>query len=267
MDMTISPPSIEDALSAIPSQFRLRLIQRYRGLKSAYLEGKYDACGVRAGRFCEVLFRFLQHHLTGSFTPFGTRISKFDEECRKLESTPKAVAPDGLRILTPRILNALYTVRNKRGIGHEGGDVDANEIDAILCVRAADWCLCELIRVFHNLTLEEAQLVIDNVAEKEVFDVWTVGQRRRVLNTGLGYPSQALLLLYRDRRRSVSERELFEWTDHSNATAFRKDVLRPLHRRRLIEFDENARIITLSPTGIREVEDKILPKTRSSGGR
>jgi hypothetical protein len=256
-------PSIDVALSAIPNQFRYRLIKRYLGLKSAYLEGKHDACGVRAGRFSEVLLRFLQHHLTGTHIPFGTHISQFDEECRKLERTPKTAGPEGLRILIPRVLNTLYTFRNKRGIGHEGGDVDANEIDAVACVRLADWCLCELIRVFHALSLKEAQQIVDNMAEKEVPEVWSVGNKKRVLDASLEYPSQTLVLLYADSRQSIPVRELFDWTDHSNLTVYKRDVLRRLHSRRLIEYDSKAQTVTISPLGIKEVEDNIRPRMRS----
>jgi hypothetical protein len=256
----MSLPTIDNALASVPGQFRSRLIQRYRGLKSAYLEGKFDACGVRAGRFSEVLLRFLQHHLTATYTPFGTQISRFDEECRKLEQTPKTSGPEGLRIIIPRALNVLYTFRNKRGIGHEGGDVDANEIDALTCVRLADWCLCELIRVFHPLTLEEAQQIVDNIAEKEVPEVWTVGNKKRVLDISLDYPSQTLLLTYSDSRRSVPAADLFDWTGHSNMSAYRRDVLRRLHSRRLIEYDKQSEQVTLSPLGIKEVEENILHK-------
>jgi hypothetical protein len=41
----------------------------------------------------------------------------------------------------------VYTMRNKRDIGHVGGDLDANETDAATMVRTIDWGLSELIRV------------------------------------------------------------------------------------------------------------------------
>jgi hypothetical protein len=48
-------------------------------------------------------------------------------------------------------------MRNKRGIGHVAGDVDANAIDIATMARTADWIVCELIRINHGLSLEEAQ--------------------------------------------------------------------------------------------------------------
>ena len=80
-------------------------------------------CGLRAP--CEVLVRVLQNELTGTYTPLGTKLGSFDQECLKLERLPHTTGVEGLRVIMPRGLSFLYTLRNKRGIGHEGGDVDA----------------------------------------------------------------------------------------------------------------------------------------------
>jgi hypothetical protein len=95
----------------------------------------------------------------------------------------------------PRGLNFLYTLRNKRGIGHVGGDVDANSIDAATIVRVADWCLCELIRVVHNLPLEEAQTLLNAITERQIPGVWSVVGKKRVLIPGLDAKAQTLVLL------------------------------------------------------------------------
>jgi len=41
---------------------------------------------------------------------------------------------------------------------------------------------------------------------------------------------------------------------------FKRNILRPLHKTRLIEFDEESALVYLSPTGIRDVEESILKK-------
>jgi hypothetical protein len=258
--------SIEAALSTVPAQFKTRLLERYRGLKSAFLEGKHDLCGLRAGRFCEVLLRLLQERLTGTHIPFGTKVQNYDEECRKLESIPRATGPESLRVVIPRALSFLYTLRNKRGIGHEGGDVDANQIDSAVCVKIADWCLSELIRVVHSLSMEEAQSIVDVIATKQLPAVWTVGNKKRVLDTSLDYPSQTLLLLGSDSRAAVPLRDLFEWTGHSNLAVYKRDVIRLLHKRRFLDCDETTGMVVLSPSGAIEVEERILPRVRLKFG-
>lgn len=151
MSTAQNEPTLETALSSLPASLRSRLLSRYRDLKAAYVNGQYDACGLRTGRLCEVLIRVLQNELTGGHTPFGTKLDAFDRECLRLEKLPKSAGAEGMRVIMPRALNFLYTLRNKRGIGHEGGDVDANQIDAATAVRVSDWCIAELIRVVRCL--------------------------------------------------------------------------------------------------------------------
>jgi hypothetical protein len=258
--MSTAKPDIglEDALSNVNASFRTRLVTAYNGLKRAFVEGNHDACGLRAGRFCEVAIRLLQEVLTATHTPFGTRIENFKTECDNLERTPKTAGPESLRILLPRALSFVYTLRNKRGIGHEGGDVDANAIDAAAGVRVADWCICELIRIYHRLSLEEAQSLCDALAQRELPHVWEVFGRKRVLDPRLSYSDQTLLLLYSCLDAAVPEEDLLSWTEHSNPRVYRRDILRRLHRARLIEYDAETRMVLIAPPGVFRVEKELL---------
>ena len=259
--MSTAKPEVtfEIALSGIATAFRTRLLNAYNGLKTAYLDGSFDACGLRAGRFCEVLLRWVQQELTGSHTPFGTKLPNFKDECDKLEQTPKTTGHESVRILIPRALSFLYTLRNKRGIGHEGGDVDANEIDAATAVRIADWCVCELIRLQYTISLEEAQGICDAIAERQLPQIWSVFGKRRVLNPKLSYVQQTLLLLYSNPGPAVPVEDLVSWTEHSNTSIYRRDVLSRLHRARLIEYDRDTEMAAISPKGVEKVETELLP--------
>ena len=240
------------------------MTKRYEELKRAYSNGQYDACGLRAGRFSEVMVRVLQNELTGSYTPLGQQLRPIDQETSALERTPKSAGPDSLRIIMPRSLSFLYTLRNKRGIGHEGGDVDANEIDAATCVRTADWCLSELVRVVHEVSLEEAQALLDAIAEREVPHVWSIAGVKRVLDPSLTTREQVLVLLYADPDVAVPVEDLLKWVEYSRMNDFRTKVLAPLHDSRLVEFDRETNTVLLSPRGAEETERKILPKINVS---
>jgi hypothetical protein len=150
-------------------------------------------------------------------------------------------------------------MRGKRGIGHVGGDVEANAIDLTTIVRTCDWIMCELLRVFHGLPLEEAQALVDSLAAKHLPVVWEVGARKRVLRTDLNYKQKVLLLLYAGAESSALSEELFEWSEHSRMASFRHAVLRPMHKTKLIEYDEADEIVYLSPLGVAEVETSLLP--------
>jgi hypothetical protein len=248
-------PTLEAALQALPKRFRERLIGKYIELRAAFAQGSFDACGLRAGHFAESFLRLLQHDLTGSSIPFGEKTRSFVDECRKLERLPATSGPESFRVSVPQALTFLYTLRNKRGIGHVGGDVDANQIDAATAVRIADWCVCELIRVVHGIPLEEAQALLDAIAVRQLPQVWSVGGRRRVLDRSLNYKSQTLLLLYNEMQSAVPAEDLFDWTEYSNYSVYKRDVLRPLHAARLVEYDQETQTVTLSPLGIKKVED------------
>lgn len=119
-------PSLEDALINIPKVFRTRILKEYREIKKRYTAALYssefDAAGLSTGKFSETMLRFLQHALTGASTAFGKHIPNFPDECRKLIQLPNTAGNESIRIIIPRALVFLYTLRGKRGIGHVGGD-------------------------------------------------------------------------------------------------------------------------------------------------
>lgn len=258
-------PQLTQALGNIPPPFRDRILISYLSLRQAFEEGNFDAAGLRVGKFCESVLRFLQEHLTQNHIPFGQKIPNMTDECRTLEQLPKTAGPENLRVLVPRALDFAYTLRNKRGIGHVGGDVDANEIDAATAVRVADWCLCELMRVFHSLSLEEAQAILDAISVRQLPQVWAVAGKKRVLDTSLDNKEKTLLLLHSELEAGVAAEDLAKWIEYGRVSDFKRWVLKPLHKERLIELDEETQIVVLSPKGAKEVETKILPQVRAIG--
>ncbi len=255
---------LEGALNAVAKVFRDRLIERYISLKQAFAEGNYDSCGVRAARFSEVMLRFLQNELTGSYTRFGTSIGNFDDECTALHRTPRSSGPDSFRLLIPKALKFVYSVRNKRGFGHESGDVDADIIDAETCMHITDWCMSELIRVVHTLSLEEAQSLLDSISTRRIPLVWDVLGRKRILDTKITFSEKTLLLLYSEHETGIPSEDLFSWTEHSNLAVFKRDVLRRLHKARYLEYDEEIEMVILSPKGIQKVEDELFKRLNNS---
>lgn len=257
-----SNPIFDSALSGINKKFRVRIIDSYLELKRRYSQAKHnaswDASGLSAGKYCESVIRFLQETLTGTFIPFGTHIKNFPDECRKLISLPATSGNESMRIIVPRGLVFLNTFRGKRGIGHVGGDVEANEIDAATVVRVCDWIMCELIRIYHSMSLEEAQAIVDAVSEKNIPDIWEIAGKKRVLRRGLNYKQMTLLLAYSETDEGVFSEDLCSWTEHSNYAYYKRDVLTSLHKSKLIEYDKESELVYISPLGIKEVEESIL---------
>lgn len=256
---TRSPsPVLAAALANVPSRFRSRLIQTYLDLKKNCAETRYEAAGLAAGKCCEVVLRFLQEKVHGSFTPFGTKINNYPEECRKLIIAPNTAGNESERVVLPRALVFLYTMRNKRGIGHVGGDVDANAIDIAAMAKTADWIVCELIRINHGLSLEEAQDIVDGISVRQLPTIWEVAGKKRVLKEGLKAKDQALLLLYSNQDSAVLLEDLCEWIEYSNPRMFKSVIIRQLHKLRFLEFDKDSESIILSPKGVEYVEENLI---------
>lgn len=253
-----SKSPLESALAGVPAQFRERIIRTYVELKQRHKEGNHEAAGLSADKFAEATLRFLQKRLTGTHIPFGQHIQNFADECRKLVQLPKSSGSESERTTMPRALVFLYTLRNKRGIGHLGGDVDPNLIDSMTIARTADWIVCELIRIHHSLSLEEAQSIVDSLSTRDIPVIWEVAGKKRILKNDLEFKQQVLLLCYQQSENGVLVEDLLRWTEYSHPGMFRKAVLLRLHKKRFVEYDKETDIVYISPLGIKEVEEVIL---------
>jgi hypothetical protein len=251
-------PALEKALANVSSLFRAKLIKAYLELKQNFAEHRYDTAGVSTGKYCEVAIRLLQHKVLHTCTPFGKHINNFADECQKLVQAPATAGNESERVVIPRALAYLYTMRNKRGIGHVGGDIDANAIDIATMVRIADWIMCELIRINHGLSLEQAQDIVDGIFLRQLLTVWEVSGKKRVLKDGLKTRDQTLLLLYSCEESVILVEDLCSWVEYSNLHIFKNKVLAELHKQRLIEHDKETDSVFLSPKGADYVEKTLL---------
>jgi hypothetical protein len=58
----------------------------------------------------------------------------------------------------------------------------------------------------------------------------------------------------------VAESDLVRWLEHKSVSDYRKGVLRPMHRDRLIDYDEAKRTIRLLPPGATAAEALVAAK-------
>lgn len=261
--MTISNKNeaLSLALGNIDKVFRDKIIDNYlelkhRAFKSAY-SNEHDTVGITAGKFCETLLRFLQQTLSGNYIPFGTAVN-MSAELGKSEKSPKTSGNESLRLIIPRAIGLIYTLRSKRGISHVGGEIEANAVDISTILKISDWIIVELARIYHDMPFEDAQGLVDSINTKEIPAVWEINGKKRVLKTGLNASDKILLLLYSDINNQAASEDLFEWTEYSNFTVFKSQTLKNMHKANLIEYDKELEYVHLSPIGVREVEQRIL---------
>lgn len=243
-----------DLLKSIPKGLRDPLLEEFSGLCRAFNEARWKLAALDAGRFCEVAFCIIDGALSGNFPPAPTKPANFVAACRALENrAPVTVGDRSLRILIPRLLPSLYEIRNNRDVGHVGGDVKPNKMDATFVRDACAWITAELVRIFHNTTIELAQASVDLIAERTHPLVWELDGIKRVLDPTFKAWERALVLLYATPG----------WTDIKKLNAwviypskFRGSVLKPLFDRKLIELGKKEAAIT--PLGSAYVEQNLL---------
>jgi hypothetical protein len=245
------------ALSNIPPGLRAELTTEFEKITRNYREGRWEAAELDGGRLCEIVYTILAGHLDGdNFPVAATKPAQFDAACKDLERKPKAAGSDSARVTLPRMLVPLYALRNKRGVGHVGGDVSSNYMDATVVLHMSQWIMAELVRIFHNVTVDEATSVVAALVDRTVPVLWKVGEVVRILDPSLGLEDGTLLLLYSEVQ-GVHEKKLAESQGQDKLANYRR-VLRRLHDRRLIEYNETTRVAIISPTGVGKVESGLL---------
>jgi hypothetical protein len=252
-------------LAGLPKALRDALLNCYQEIVSNYLERRWEPSELNGGKFCEAVYSIIDGAVKGSFPAKASKPRDMLEACRALEKVPadpNRVGDRSLRVTIPRKLPVLYEIRNNRGVGHLGGDVDANHMDAEVVLSMASWITAELVRIFHDVTTHEARETIDALVERKSPVIWEVEGVKRVLDAGMSVKNQVLTLLHHSTGW-VQVTALVKWVDYSNASMFRSSVLTPLHKVRLIEFDAETGRARISPRGAKEVEELLTEKRRA----
>jgi hypothetical protein len=246
----------QQALGHLPQGLRHELVHEYAEIVRNYREGRWKASELDAGWFCEIVYTILEGHLRGDNYPDKAhKPQRFDQACKALENSPPTYS-DSARMTIPRVLLGLYDVRNRRGVGHVGGVVDANHMDATFLLHACQWIMAELVRMFHDTDVDTATAIANTLVDRTLPMVWEVGDVRRLLDTRLSNKDAVLLLLYGEVQGTTDYRlaaDLEKRPDNVRA------VLRKLHDERLIEFKKAGDTARISPKGEKYVEESLLP--------
>jgi hypothetical protein len=247
-----------DALIAIPTGLRSPLLAEYQSIVLNYAEHRWSPSELSGGKFCEIVYTILDGYAHGSYAPAPTKPSSFVNACKQLEQ--HAHVPRSFQILIPRVLPALYEVRNNRGVGHVGGDVDPNHMDATFVLSTSNWVVAELVRVYHGLSINEAQRLVDTLVERRIPIIWEGDNMRRVLDPTMTLKSQVLLLLSTAAEAMVATSDLLTWTGYQDRTYFRK-LLRQLHSERLLELATDHRTVQILPPGTAQAAEIVRKQT------
>lgn len=233
--------------SSYPKEIVDSIVKTYLDVESNYRLEKWKPSELDAGHFVESVRRLVEHELFGSYTPFNKSIGSFNQSA--LNKYESATGDETFRILIPRVLYAMYCIRNKRGVGHISA-ISPNRLDASFILASAKWVLAELIRLSGSSSPSEAQSLVAKVVERQVDLVWDDGDTFMIMNKKLRASEKILITLYKEDR--IQLEQLRSRVDYKNKTNFRKIVL-GMKKDKLLDINVQE-ICKLSPLGLIEAE-------------
>lgn len=214
-----------------------KLLEHYTELKRRYYLGDHEPGELNGAKFAEVVIRILQHLTGQTFTPLEQRIENFERTAMDFRNLPRADYPDSIRLHIPRVLIALYDIRNNRSVGHVHGDLSPNLPDATFVMTACDWVLSELLRLYYGVSPDEAQKMVNSIVEIKLPVVYDFEGVLQVLNSGLSVPNKILVLLHYRRETGTTLDELTSWLKGEKKGNIKLALWRLEVNRVLIHFD------------------------------
>lgn len=236
--------------SGFDARIATALLDAYGEIERNYVLRKWKPSELDAGHFVEAARRAIDLELKGTYRAFNKTLPSFDDGV--LRSYEQQTGDQSFRVLIPRILKAVYNIRNRRGVAHIS-DVSPNEMDATLILYTVKWVLAEMLRLKSGQTTDQTQAMLDKIVERQCSLIWKEGNITWVLAADMPTRDQILVLLYDNSPRT--DAELQGITEYTNSTNFKK-ILKRLHKQKLIYYhlDGNCR---LSPIGVPKAEEII----------
>lgn len=223
--------------------------------KRNYFLGGLRLSEVEGGRFCEAAFRLLQQIAFSTFDALGTQLDT-EALIRKLAQLPAGSKPDSVRLHIPRSLRVVYDIRNKRDAAHLADGIDPNLQDASLVVAVLDWVLAEFVRLYHSVSANEAQNMVNLISTRVAPAIEDFNGFLKVLKTGLGASEHFLLLLYQRGPMGATLSELTQWARPAMRANIRRTLGTLTDDKAFAHADEDRFFITR--TGQRHVESNGL---------
>ncbi|VVB76000.1 Uncharacterised protein [uncultured archaeon] len=229
------------------------LLEAHSEAKQEFYLGGLRLNEVEGGRFCEAAFRLLEFITTGTYTQLGSQINT-ETLIRQLSQIPQTMHKDSIRLHIPRALRVVYDIRNNRDAAHLADGIDPNLQDAILVISIIDWVLAEFIRLYHTVSADEAQKIVENLVTRKAPTVQIFGDFLKVLNPNLGASDRVMVLLYQCGVDGASFKALEEWMKPSMRINLKRTITNLIDEKCFVHFDGTNYKITRA--GQKEVENR-----------
>src|SRR5438046_407108 len=122
--------TIRDIIAAVSNDtLAAAIINSYVELETNHFIQAWKTSELDAGHFVEAVRRFVELKLFGRYPAIGATLSPLNDVA--LKRYESAAGDEAYRLHIPRVLFAMYGIRNKRGVGHLSM-IKPNRIDASL---------------------------------------------------------------------------------------------------------------------------------------
>ncbi len=196
------------------------------------MENRWAPSELSGGKFCEIVYTILDGFSTGNYTSYLQSHAISSELVVHSKATlpiPGVFKTLSHEYYKPSARSEIIVVSDLRLARSTPIIMDATAV-----LHMTSWIMAELIRVFHNLSIEDAKKLTDSLVDRRTPLVWQSGDIRRVLKSDLTIRDQILLLLS-SSSTPIATADLLRWIAPSNRSYFRQ-VLRNLHKSRLVEL-------------------------------
>jgi len=232
-----------------------KLFESYQLTNEHYYLGKHRPCCAEGGRFAEAAIRMLQQVTTGTYIPLGKAIPNFNNEILELEKADSKF-PQSIRIQIPRTLQVIYDIRNKRDVGHIGGDVDSNFTDATLSLVCSNWVMTEFVRIYYTSDIATAQNLVNSIVKIRIPLIQDFNGFLKILKPDLKLPEKVLAFLYYRGSEGATVKELNQWLANRVQTGYMNLTLGKLEHEKAFVHREGDRYF-ITDTGRIYVEKNI----------
>jgi len=236
--------TVRTHLGSIPTDLARALDETYRDVVDHFLREEWDDAQVDAGRFSEAALRYLEWKLDGSYTPIDgkhkpnrSKVTSAARNATRLDAT--------LRSQVPQAVELIMDFRNNRNSAHLGS-IDANKMDATCVLQNATWVVGEIARIESIRPIGEIQELLDQLAERHIPLIQTVGGVPIVLDPKLSAGDRALVLLYQ-QGAPVDLSTLRNWAEYTHATRWRENVIGALRKQKLVHLSPDGLVHLLRP--------------------
>lgn len=193
---------------SLPFEYIEKLEQEYNEIKNSYFVEDKTKIGIHSGRFSELVSSLLCFHELNKAEDLNK--INFDTNIQMLINSSKSNANEEItRLLIPRTLRTIYTIRSKKKIAHIK-DFNPQKIDLKFINTAVDWVLSQLILIYSNIRNDEIINFLETVSYEDYKNV------ERFENGEI---------IFSDPKMSLSNKILFVLLDKYNERRIKRDEI------------------------------------------